>query len=338
MGGHAPNTPEDLNGDTARQVAWQLARHAIEQGYSAILAPTHFLESPKDPWFGVDLNLCSLLRSELDGFGHRAIDIFYSLALPMREFRCLESRRVFLQALRPLPIDELWLRVSGFGCDATGPAFEAYVEAARHLQQSGVPLVAERVGGVIGLALLAFNAVGGIEHGLTVGERFEIGYWTRKREGRGGNPKRVYIPRLDIHLSTDEAAQLFSARGAKARFGCRDTAICPHGIQDMLDRPRRYFALQRMNQVALLSGIPPTLRASEFVEQQVRPLTDDAVYAVALTPRNPKLRRRLRTNLSRLDRLRPVLGALAKQSATRSLAKLPPLRAVRESRRPDAPL
>jgi hypothetical protein len=97
-----------------------------------VLSPSHLLlKGAEDPWFARDLDLCYRLRSALDRVGHRRIDIYYSLAVPMREFRRVETRRRLIQALRGLPVDGLWLRISDFGSDSTGPAVHAYVEAAR---------------------------------------------------------------------------------------------------------------------------------------------------------------------------------------------------------------
>jgi hypothetical protein len=42
-------------------------------------------------------------------------------------------------------------------------------------------LVADHVGGIIGLAIMAFGATGGITHGVTLGERFDAGSWRKSR-------------------------------------------------------------------------------------------------------------------------------------------------------------
>lgn len=324
-----PHVIDDLLGDGRQQFVYEIAKHVAERGYTAALAPTHLLSGADDRWLQVDLELCCLLRQYLDHIGHRRVDIYYSLALPMSAFREPETRRALIEALRPLPIDGLWLKVSGFGGNATASSLRAYVEGAREFQRLDLPLVAEKVGGLVGLALLALGAAGGVEHGVTVGERFEARAWSMKRPRGGGNAQRVYIPTLDLFLTPNEAQTLFEAHGAKARFGCRDTSICPQGVADMLRRPGRYFAVQRMAQVAQLSQIPPSLRASEFVERQVRPLTDQAVFASGLPLENNALQMKLQKNRARLDRLRPVLGSIAAGVADTRIAVAPPTRARR---------
>ena len=78
-----------------------------------------------------------------------------------------------LEALKTIEIDAVWLRIHPFGTTAAGPiALRGYIEACRDLHRVGVPLVAER-SGTIGVALMAFGAVGGIESGITLGERFD---------------------------------------------------------------------------------------------------------------------------------------------------------------------
>lgn len=78
----------------------------------------------------------------------------------------------------------------------------------------------------MGLSLLAFGAVGGLAHGVTLGERFDASSWHKPRQGQAFSPRvRVYIPQLDLLLLRDDAKKFFESGGGKARsaFGCRDT-------------------------------------------------------------------------------------------------------------------
>ena len=336
--GKSVHKPDDLRGQKGIEFVRQIASFAIDRGCTAILVPTHFIQGPGDPWLEVDRELTLALRVELDRRGYRRIDLFYSLAMAMAAFRQRDVRTEIIQSLENLPIDQLWLRISRFGQNATGVGFSAYVDAMRDMKRLDLPIVAEYVGGLIGLALLAFGEVSGIAHGITIQESFDEYGWRKKRSGGGGIGKRVYIRELDIHLSPDEAKTLFGAPGAKSKFVCHDTSVCPYGAKDMLDRPGSYFAKVRIKQVADLLVIPPKVRAAEFMEKQVRPITDHAAFAVSKKLGDPQLEQKFDRNRRRLDRLRPVLGALADRSGASVHAKALRKRVVRDTEfRPDRP-
>lgn len=336
--GGSIHQPKDFGGTHGLKFVRQIADFAINGGYTGILAPTHFLENPRDPWLVVDRELTLALRAELDKRGHRRIDLYYSLAMPMAAFRSREMRTEILKSIQDLPVDEVWPRISRFGSDATGFGFSAYVDAMRDLKRLNLPIVAEYVGGLVGLALLAFGEISGIAHGVTVQERFNAYAWRKKRSGGGGNTKRIYIPELDMHLTKDHARTLFSVPGAKSKFLCHDTSICPNGSKDMFERPGYYFSRIRMKQVADLSETPPTLRAMEFMERKVRPMTDHAAFTVSRKMGDPELEKRCDKNRRRLDRLRPVLGTIAEHCDTALNAKALKVRRVPKAEpRPDRP-
>ena len=55
----------------------------------------------------------------------------------------------------------------------------------------------------MGLSLLAFGAVGGLSHGVTLGERFDTASWHKvPEEGKKvfGAKMRIYLPMLDLML------------------------------------------------------------------------------------------------------------------------------------------
>jgi hypothetical protein len=147
-----------------------------------------------------------------------------------------------------------------------------------------------------GLALLAFGAVGGIAHGVTLGERFNCSHWRKPPSGRSfAQHRRIYVPDLDLMLSPKEAQQIteFSTR-ARSVFGCRDTACCPRGVKDMLEHPGRHFLCQRSREVASLSQIPEQLRPPRFLEQRLRPATDIALRATNINWADDAVARKMR--------------------------------------------
>lgn len=139
-------------------------------GHSAVLAPTHYLDSPTDPWLPIDAELTRRLRRELDGRGLGGVLIYYPLVVRALLLREATHRAQLIARLAALPIDALWLRVHPFGTTTSGPlALRRYLEVCRALYVLGIPLVAEH-SGTVGVALIAFGAVGGIESGITMTE------------------------------------------------------------------------------------------------------------------------------------------------------------------------
>jgi hypothetical protein len=98
------------------------------------------------------------------------------------------------------------LKVENFGGDATGEKLAAYTEACRDFHGLGIPVVGDHVGGLPGLGALAFGAVGGIAHGVTMQQNFAASSWRRPRLKRSGGPGwRIYIPQLDLLLKSNMA-------------------------------------------------------------------------------------------------------------------------------------
>src|SRR5207302_9305588 len=118
------------------------------------------------------------------------------------------ARHVMVNRLRQLDVDALWLLLHPFGTSSAGPvALKRYIETCLDFQRLGLPLVAQHTG-TIGIALLALNAVGGIECGVTLGERFDAGRLLKARDGGGesfGHPAMVYLGAINSYLDRTSA-------------------------------------------------------------------------------------------------------------------------------------
>ena len=203
----------------------------MEKGYTAVHAPTHYIESANSPWLEVDVRSTRQLRRCLDSAGAKNAPIVYSLAVSYEVFRTAEERHAILDQLKGVPIDSLWIKVSQSGA-LTHAAVRHQVKGAVDLHSLGVPLVGDMMGGLRGISALAFGALGGICHGVTQKERFNARSWTRTESS--GNPgfawaPRIYVAVLDMHLKRNEAEAFFEARGSKSRFLCRQRKCCPKG-------------------------------------------------------------------------------------------------------------
>lgn len=230
----------DFAGRAGRERMAHLGDFAVTHGFTQILAPTHLLQDGGDPWLARDIEVTEWLRAHLDRNGATKTQLIYSLAVSYSAFRNRAQRRLLVEALRGVPVAAVWLKVDGFGSSSTPTAARTYISAAADFHELGIPVIGDHVGGLIGLGLLAFGAVSGMAHGVTMHERFDTSHWRKERQpGNGWSiAPRVYVRELDLMLKPAEARLLLeSTARARSVFGCRDRHCCPRGIQDMIENP-----------------------------------------------------------------------------------------------------
>lgn len=323
----------DFEGAAGKRLIGGIAQFAVDHGFTQVLAPTHLLREDGERWFEADVESARRLKEELDKRGGKGLPMVYPLAISYAMLRDEAQRELLIEGLQSIPMDALWLQIDGFGSGSTAAAVRTFLETITDFHELGKPIVADHTGGLVGLGVLAFGGVGGISHGVTMGERFDSAHWRRPRPATSfGLAQRIYIPQIDMQITRKEAEALF-ALGTKARahFGCRDTNCCPRGITDMMENPARHFLYQRMNEVAALSQVPDALKPASFVEKHLRSTTDRLVAATTLPFQEDDFAKRIKHQRKRLDMMRVVLGKLASGAAERSIAQLPKTRAARPS-------
>ena len=327
-----PHRPDDFDDVNARRMADRMAQFILEKHYTAVLAPTHYIESANSPWLAIDARSTALLRHYLDSAGAGNVPIFYSLAVSYAAFRAAEERGAIIERLAQLPIDCLWIKVSQSGAP-THAAVRNLVNGAAEFHSLGVPLIGDMMGGLRGLSALAFGSVGGICHGVTQKEGFSASSLTRPaRSSNKGftQPTRIYVAPLGVHLTKEEATAFFGAHGSKSRFGCRVKECCPKGWTDMVDNPVRHSLVQRSLEIQRLSNVPEQHRAQWFLEETLRPTTDAAVFSESLLfDTQEKLEKRMSDNRRTLERLRVGLGTFVQENRVPSFSQKPLRRAMR---------
>jgi hypothetical protein len=330
-----PHTYQDFEGKPQTATLTKLAEFAVEHRFSQVFAPTHYVRNAEDRWLEIDAECVYRLREILDRVGGKDIEIIYSLCLPYATFRD-ESERAFIVAgLKGLPIQSTWLRIDGCGLDGNPTMLRNYIAACRDFNELGLPVVADQMGGLPGLSLLAFSAAGGLATGLGVSERFSANHWHKPKEGKGFMPHPgVYLASLDLSLPRKEAEALFSQNvRLKGMFGCKDLDCCGRGVVDMVGRPAQHFAVQKIKQVAQLSQHPDSLRGDMFLERYVRPTTDLALQLSKVSGLTEALQSKLEKHRHRLDGLRVMLGKLSESDKAASTAQIPKTRSMREGER-----
>jgi hypothetical protein len=315
-----PWYPDDLRPGSNVNLASLIAEFAVQYGANVVLAPSHLLETVTDRWRSVDFFFCEMLRQELDRLGGQAIAIDYQLITNNAVLRDEQQRLRLIPGINHLPVENVWLRVSGFGATATGTGTRHFIESVADLHQLGRPFVADCAGGFAALAALAFGAVGGICHGVGQKEGFRASDW-KKPPGPGGSKRRIYVPELDRHFTEDQLNAIFAARG-RSRFGCNDPSCCRHGIDDMTENPHAHFITQRSRQLENLSMAPDARRAEHFLLQQLEPAVRSARLGARLKIADDDTRRLVDDARKRLVLLRDALEDLDSRGgiATRSPA------------------
>lgn len=310
----SPHSPADLASPRGRAFGQRMAEQIATRNFTAALAPSHYLDPDSLDWIDVDAALTTWLRGALDTNGLKSVPIYYPLIIHTKILSDSAMRDRLIERLRGLPIDALWLRVHPFGTATSGPqSLRNYITACRHLHDLGVPIVAERTG-TVGVALLAFGAVGGVEGGITYGERFDARDWTHPRIGGDpfAPPPRVYINGIGAFLSRAQARSLFEFRGMQSALGCTDAGCCRRGVKDTLLDPRRHFILQRGGEIQQLGRTPAALRSGTYMETFLRPASDRAARSAAVLPELQAQRRRL-------DSWRGTLGTVQEDMLRRDV-------------------
>jgi hypothetical protein len=328
-----PHRIDDFKGVAGDRRAAAIADFALEQGYTQILAPTHLVTGSTDPWFQVDRQVTRILRRQLNSVGGRTVQILYSLAIPYALLRDEHECEALVAALTDIPADAIWLRIEGLGATATANGVRNYVLGANAFRALDKPVVADGIGGLAGLSLLAFGAAGGIAHGITFGERVDHSSWRRPRiETPFGRRRRVYLPDLDLLVEPEIADELIhSSPRAAGLLSCRDTHCCPRGIKDTIENPGRHYLIQRMKQIAGVGRAPLAVRPKQFIDDFIRPASDVLAQVSNWNLKNEDVLKMLKKQRRRVDGLRVAMRTLAASFQPQRSA-LPRTRIAREPR------
>ena len=326
IGDGQPLGPNHFAADDRTGIFGQIANFAVEHQMDAILAPAHFVGDPAVPnWFDVDRQSCLALRRALDQEGGASIAIDYPLIVPITTLNDNERRSEFVGKLSDLPFDNLWIRASGFGNDAAPLAARRFITSLAAFHNLGKPVVADYLGGLVGMAALAFGAVSGIAHGIAEHERFDAHSWHKPQKksedgNGGGRVTRVLIATLERTATIPELKVLAKARGGMKLIACGNRECCMHGLDDMIRDPRRHAAFQCFSQVADLQSVPDLSREQHFLNGRMADVVRQArqvkelkipLEEAALNKVDPDaLMKRMSEHSKRMERMRASMEDL----------------------------
>lgn len=280
--------PRDFRGRAGAVLVRQIVDAIVRMGCTSVISPSHLLpRGTKDRWFETDLLLTLRLRRELDRRGLGDLRIYYRLALPgalLREEPDMPG--VIVSRLRRFDIDAVWLRLHPSGPHHVGPhVVHGYLGLAKTLHQLRVPLVMEH-SGYVGLAMLAYGAVGGVEGGIADGDSFDIGGLRAVPEpsddGGFGPPVRVFVPELFSYLLRADAEKFFANRLMRARYACDRTCCSGRGADESARHFRRHALHCKAELFDFLSKTPEHRRATVFVADLLKSAIVGLVQARAV--------------------------------------------------------
>lgn len=320
----------ELTQNVLREHAERIAEFAVGCGVSAVLAPTHFLRDDPMMWIRADRFACEVLRGALDRNDRRDIAIDYPLIFPQRLLKDPVQVRRLLHELQDAPFSYLWVRVAGFGSQATAGGLKRYIEATDVFGGLGKPVILDCVGGLVSLASCSIGTATGIAHGIAEKETFDASPLWKPSNGGGGASPRIYLSDLDLYVSHKQFDSLLDVRGARPKLVCNDSGCCPHGIDDMREASRRHFLIQRARQVEKFEKIP-VHRRSDYVVRQVESAgrLGRTVERLPDLYQDPELYNKMRRFNARIDRLSPALIELAEH---RGNVRRPPTARLRNDR------
>jgi len=315
----------DFDGSEGQRRAAQIVEVAATNGFTQLLGPTHLLSSPNDLWLRRDIAMMNWTAERIAATG-AGLGLIYSLAEPMDVLRRPTERQAIIAAIADAESGAIWLKVENFGDDATGEKAAAYIDACRDFHQRGLPVIGDYIGGLPGLGALAFGAIGGMAHGVTMQQNFKAANWRRPPvPGGGGAPAwRVYVPQLDMLMPRKMAeALLATSPRIRGLCGCRDTHCCPHGIRDMVGRPARHAIYQRAREIERISSAPQAVRAGQYLDDGVRRVSDSVARIGGFSGLSSELQESLRKKQAHMSRFRQALVHLAEISSSESIAVAP---------------
>ena len=317
--GARPLEPEDFQPGAGTDLFGKIARMATELGVTTVMSSTHFLRPGVDNvWLPIDRESVAMLREALDREGGQHIAIDYPLILPHTRLFDDQYLPRIRSALSGLPVDNLVLRLSGFGADARPLTVKRTLTAIQELHDLGYPILLDYVGGLVGLGALAFGIVSGIAHGIGERDRFDARSWHKppKRptaERPFGRTVYFPLPGLDKSFNKSDFEIIAGTTRGRRLIGCGDRECCPRGLTSTLSNHRSHIARQKLHAIDALFAVPDSRRIDHFMNAELRSAERLARDLVHLNIENPKLNKALSDWRKRIDSMTRTFETLSEQ-------------------------
>lgn len=321
-----PLVQDDFSSDTVNRIAML----AVSVGADVVLSPSHFLGdlSPVD-WFQVDQELCISLRIALDREGGSHIAIDFPVICTLQMLADPNFRQKLSTSLPSLPIENVWLRISGLGKELGPTKTRGFFRSITAIHNLGIPLVLDYCAGLVGESALAFGMVSGLAHSVQSQDQFNASGWHKAPDERSeddefGRKTYVPVPGLGRQFSKGEVELLVRSRGGRKAILNNGPTIVS-SLDDLLASGRKVYADEAQRIFVGLEAVPDAHRAMHFlgdsldskirVARSLSKLSLDptvtqelGVNAASLVKRNTAYFKSLEKSREALDRHRNEIG------------------------------
>jgi len=262
----------------------KLAQLAVTYNFDAILSPAHYLDDKRYNWLEDDLKICTRLRLALNSVGGENVSIDYPVIMNHTTLDVAERMKSILLGISELPVDNIWLRLSGLKRDLGPQKTRRVIKAMHGLQNLGKPVILDYAGGLAGLAPAAFGVSSGFCTGILAQDQFNAREWHKDPKQRSEDDefrrtKYIQVPTLGRNFSSKEFTLLAEARGGK-RLLLDPSATDIRDVSDMNRRYKEVAADTLSRSVESLRSVPNARRAEHFVAKHIEPAIKRA-YAIA---------------------------------------------------------
>ncbi|WP_281856995.1 hypothetical protein [Litoreibacter halocynthiae] len=324
-----PLDPSDFDNSAIER----MAEMAIKLGADRILAPTHFLGDRNfGEWLSVDANSCANLRRTLDRLGGKHIRIDYPVMQTVQGLIDADSRKALVETLSNLPIDALWMRLSGLGKEPGPQKIRTLVRMLGGLHNLGNPVILDYCSGLNAEAAEAFGVSSGAAGGILELDQFSARDWHKPPEERDpdakfGRPRIVQVPGLGRGFRAHEFELLARARGGRKLLLQSEFVSAP-SIDEMVRTRKQIQALHVSRSQEALQGVPDLNRAGHFLSKTVATAERRAKDISFLKPTEAQakaaevdlesLLRRTRTHAETIGKVADALEKLHEERGTDS--------------------
>ena len=265
-----PLGPSDFNERTIER----MAEVAVELGADRILAPTHFL-GDRDfvGWLSVDATSCTSLRRALDRLGGTRIRIDYPVIQAVQSLVDTVSRNALAETLSNLPVDALWMRLSGLGKEPGPQKIRTLIRMLGGLHNLGNPVILDYCSGLNAEAAEAFGVSSGAACGILELDQFSARDWhklpkERDPDAKFGRPRIVQVPGLSRGFRAHEFELLARARGGRKLLLQSEHVSVP-SIDEMVKTRKQIQARHIALSQEALQDVPDLNRAGHFLSKTV---------------------------------------------------------------------
>lgn len=282
---HQPLRADDFTQDRIDA----MARLAVEFSVNAVLAPTHFLKDPLfSGWLKVDLANCERLRRALDKEGGSSIAIDYPVIQTAAGLADAIERKVLVEGLSSMPVQQIWFRVSGLGKDAGPSKTRALIRQLSGFHNLGMPIVLDYCSGLNAQAAVAFGAASGVSFGIMELDSFDASGWHKPMPARDPDApygRRTYVaaPGLGRTFERREFELLARATGGR-RIMLQGEYSSASSVDEMVRDRRAQAALQAVKSLQKIEQVPDLNRTKFFLDGPLRDMERRARDVSRLRP------------------------------------------------------